>query len=31
MLEHKSSSSEVLNVSVKDLQRYIKNVSDKWY
>jgi Arc/MetJ-type ribon-helix-helix transcriptional regulator len=29
MLEHKSSSSEVLNVSVKDLQRYIKNVSDK--
>ena len=29
MLEHKSSSSEVLNVSVRDLQRYIKNANNK--
>jgi Arc/MetJ-type ribon-helix-helix transcriptional regulator len=29
MLDHKSQSSEVLNVSVKDLQRFIKNASSK--
>jgi antitoxin ParD1/3/4 len=29
MLDHKSQSSEVLNVSVKDLQRFIKSASNK--
>lgn len=29
MLDRKSQSSEVLNVSVKDLQRFIKSASKK--
>ncbi len=29
MLDRKSQSSEVLNVSVKDLQRFIKSASNK--
>lgn len=29
LIEHRSSSSEVLNVSVRDLQRFIRNASKK--
>jgi len=29
MLEHRGSSHEVLNVSVKDLQRFIRDVNKK--